>query len=288
MGVVFGTVMTATGLLSTWGTLRQRSYATARTSRMFRRTAFVGAAVQCLRNPSFRIFFLAVWLYYLGLIVNTSLSIYFFTYYARVTESAYLSLFQTLLYIMSCLGVFFWLFLSRHVQKHRLFFVASLATATLVACAGFLVGEGNLLGTGNVVAIAIGQALAGLFTSVIWFIPSAMLADITDEDELATGERREGAFYGLYNFAQQFAGAGALLLSGVLIDWFAGLKPGVAVQTPLTVQRIGIIYSVLPATLLAISALLILRYTLTRGRLVTIQQQLTQRQAVTDDEGVRA
>ena len=69
----------------------------------------------------------------------------------------------------------------------------------------------------------------------------------------------------------------ALLASGVLIDVFAGLEAGQAAQSPLTVQRIGLLYSVLPAFLLLVSALLMLRYTLTRTRLETIQQELMHR-----------
>ncbi len=277
MGIVFGGVMTITALLSIFGTIRHRSYATIQTDTSQERPSFMVAAQQSLKNRSFLVFFFAIFLFYLGLIVNTSLSIYFLTYYARITGSASLSFLQSILYIMSCVGVFFWLFLSRYIQKHKIFFIASIGTALLMACAGLFVGEGHIIGTGNTLALAIGQAIAGILTSMIWFIPSSMLADITDEDELVTGKRREGSFFGLYNFAQQLAGAAALLVSGILIDWYAGLQPGQAVQSPLTVQRIGVIYSALPALLLLVSGLLMLRYTMTRGHLEVVQQELVKR-----------
>jgi Na+/melibiose symporter-like transporter len=58
----------------------------------------------------------------------------------------------------------------------------------------------------------------------------------------------------------------AILVSGVLIDRFAGLVPGQAEQSAATVQRVAILYSLLPAALLVVAGLLILRYDITRHR----------------------
>ena len=58
---------------------------------------------------------------------------------------------------------------------------------------------------------------AGIFASAVWVVPAAMIADVTDTDELATGLRREGIYFGIMNFGEKIAAGGALLFAGGLL-----------------------------------------------------------------------
>lgn len=276
MGLTFGLMMTVVGLIALLGTLSWRPYLPTGGDTEMTQTPrnFFASFVQSLRNPSFRMLFASYSLFFLGVVVNSSLSIYFLTYYVKITDSTALSTFQLAFYVGGLVGVVLWLRVSRVVEKHWLYFLTNLATATLMVCALLLVGEGHLFGTGNVRVLIVGNALAGFFGSILWFMPGSMIADVADEDELATGQRREGSFFGIFFFGQQLAAGVSLLLAGVLVDWFAGLIPGQAVQSPETVWRVGLLYSVLPAALLTIAAVLILRYTLDRRRVLAIQMEL--------------
>jgi Na+/melibiose symporter-like transporter len=100
---------------------------------------------------------------------------------------------------------------------------------------------------------------------------------VVDEDELATGERREGAFFGLWSFGQQLATGAALLLTGVLVDRYAGLVPGQAAQSARTVERIGLLYSAFPGVLLLVAAGWALRYRIGRREVAAIQRALDAR-----------
>lgn len=73
---------------------------------------------------------------------------------------------------------------------------------------------------------------------------------------MVSGRRREGIFFGLFNFGEQIATGMSLLIVGVLIDSFAGLIPGQVSQSALTIERIGILYSLLPAFLLVLAAII--------------------------------
>ena len=290
MGLVFGLVMTVTGLIATLGTLSWRAdpSLTLRTSlptggdtEMLQTPRnFFASLIQSLRNPSFRALFTSYSLFFLGVVINNSLTMYYLTYYAQVTASTALSTFQLAFYVGGLVGVVFWLRLSRVVEKHWLYLLTNVATAVLMLCALLLVGEGRLLGTGNVPALITGHALAGFFGSILWFMPGSMIADVADEDELATGQRREGSFFGIFFFGQQLAAGVSLLFSGVLVDWFAGLTPGQAAQSAQTAWRIGLLYSVLPATLLGVAAVLILRYSLSRQRVAAIRAELDRRRVI--------
>jgi len=287
MGLAFGLVMSVTGLIAVLGTLSFRSQGTRKSGNqdtdslitdpsLTLRTSFLftDSLITSLRNLSFRALFTSYSLFFLGIVINNSLTIHYLTYYAQVTASAALGTFQLAFYVGGLVGVVFWLRLSRVVEKHWLYLLTNLATATLMLCALLLVGEGHLFGTGNVRALIIGHALGGFFGSILWFMPGSMIADVADEDELATGQRREGSFFGLFFFGQQLAAGVSLLLSGVLVDWFAGLAPGQAAQSPQTVWRIGLLYSVLPVALLGVAAVLILRYTLSKQRVAAIRAEI--------------
>ena len=54
----------------------------------------------------------------------------------------------------------------------------------------------------------------------------AMLADVTDVDELLSGERREGMYYGVVAFAQTAAAALMVWLAGMVLEW-VGYEPDV-------------------------------------------------------------
>ena len=57
--------------------------------------------------------------------------------------------------------------------------------------------------------LMIGHVVAGIFASAVWVVPAAMIADVTDTDELATGMRREGIYFGIMNFGEKIAAGGA-------------------------------------------------------------------------------
>lgn len=277
LGLTFGLVMTATGLVATLGTLPYRHSQAAGNTQQATRNTFFTNFIQSLRNPSFRMLFASFSLFFLGVVINSLLSLHFITYYVEITASTALSTFQLAFYVGGLIGMAVWIWLSRRVEKHQLYFVATLATATLMLSAGILLGEGHLLGTGNVRVLLAGHALAGFFGSILWFMPASMVADVADEDELTTGRRREGSFFGIFSFGEQLAAGASLLIAGVLVDQFAGLVPGQAAQSAETMWRIGLLYSVLPAILLVMAAVLILRYSLTRRRVVAIRSELNQR-----------
>ena len=130
------------------------------------------------------------------------------------------------------------------------------------------------MGTGDVRLVLVAQALVGLAVSLFWVLPWSMLADVTDEDALTAGQHREGLFFGIFSFGQQLATGLSVLVVGVLLDRFAGLVPGRVPESRLTIERIAMLSSLLPASLVLIAALVILRYPLNRRRVAAIQARL--------------
>ena len=75
--------------------------------------------------------------------------------------------------------------------------------------------------------ISVIMAVAGIGYSTNYVMPYAIIPDAVELDYAEHGVRREGAFYGLFNFANQIGVAFALALNGWVLQGF-GYMPNVA------------------------------------------------------------
>jgi GPH family glycoside/pentoside/hexuronide:cation symporter len=276
MGVVFGCVMTLTALIACLGTLRQRHLSIPAPLGASAKDFFAGFSL-ALRNRSFRSTWLSFVLFFVGVVLNAVVAVNYFTFYARILDNRTLSMIQTTFYLGAVAGVLGWLALARRGEKHKMYLAATVGMAGLLWMAYLLIGNGRLFGPGMVTPLLAGHAAGGLLASAVWILPASMLADIADADELTSGERREGIYFGILSLGEKIGSGGALLIAGLLLNYFVHLAPGVSTQTPATVERLGMVYGPLPGTLLVLAALLIVPYRLNRKTLRRIQDQLAER-----------
>ncbi|MFP6804849.1 MAG: MFS transporter [Pseudomonadales bacterium] len=121
---------------------------------------------------------------------------------------------------------------------------------------------------------------AAVAAPVIYITINSMFADITDELELATGERQEGIIYSARAFAGKAAVALGTVIGGLALDFIAFPKNAVPGQVhPDVIFNLGLFQG--PATsvfsLLALS--LFFKYALSREKHVQIVQELERRRA---------
>jgi GPH family glycoside/pentoside/hexuronide:cation symporter len=119
-------------------------------------------------------------------------------------------------------------------------------------------------------------AFAGAGYAAVDLMPWAMLPDAIDEDELATGERREGLYTGMFTFLRKIGGAIAVLGVGAALD-LARYDGAAATQPPAALAAIRILVAVVPAALLVASILLTRGYPLGRERHARILAELETR-----------
>lgn len=115
--------------------------------------------------------------------------------------------------------------------------------------------------------------LASPGLSCVWVLTSSMLADVTDEDELNTGLRREGMFGAAFGLLVKFGLAGVMALSGVIIEW-SGFNSEIAIQSAYTVGFLRLFFAAAPLLFLAVAITLTVKFPLTRQRMSEIQAQL--------------
>jgi len=119
---------------------------------------------------------------------------------------------------------------------------------------------------------AVGYAVADL-------MPWSMLGDVIDEDELVTGDRREGVYVGFFTFLRKLGGASAVLLVGVVLDVSGYASGGNAsdLQSPFALETIRVLTSVVPALFLALAIWVALSYPLSRAAHQSVLEELRRR-----------
>jgi GPH family glycoside/pentoside/hexuronide:cation symporter len=103
--------------------------------------------------------------------------------------------------------------------------------------------------------------LIGFFHAAALVLPWAIVPDVVEYDELKTGKRREGLFYGGTTFTYKAATGLAFLLSSGLLElsgYVAGPNPGAD-----SLRSMRFLSGPAPAFFLLAAAILALRYPLT-------------------------
>jgi GPH family glycoside/pentoside/hexuronide:cation symporter len=273
MGMAFGALMVAAGLVAVFGTQERRTLSDAGERSLTTPAFFTGMWV-FLRNSNFRALWIAFMVSSLAVVVNFSLWLHFLKWYAGIENHRMLSAVQGAFYVGAVVGVALWIWLARRGEKRTFFVGSMLGLVAILVLSTLLVGQGHLLGVARPIPLILGNAVAGLFASALWVLPFSMMADVLDQDELECGMRREGTCFGIMNFGEKIASGGGLLLSGVLLSRFVHLVPGQETQSAEVARRIGISYGIVPALLLGVAALVTLGFRLNRARVNAIQAEL--------------
>ena len=144
------------------------------------------------------------------------------------------------------------------------------AAAFSLVSLGFLLVNG--LALGFVICGALGFGLAGLM-----LLPDVLLADVVDEDELRSGLRREGMFFGINGLFIRAAQAvqGAFVIIPVLSLF--RYNSHAAEQLPLTLWGFRLLMSVVPLLALALTAGALRIYPLHGRKLEGIKEEIARR-----------
>ena len=111
--------------------------------------------------------------------------------------------------------------------------------------------------------------------AVVDLMPWSMLGEVVDEDDLATGERREGMYNGAFMFLRKLAGTAAVLMLGAVLG-ILGLERGEE-QSQQTIFAIRLLTALVPATFLLLAILIARGYPLTRESHARIRAALESR-----------
>lgn len=120
-------------------------------------------------------------------------------------------------------------------------------------------------------------SLGAIGFAMVDLMPWAMLGEVVDEDDLRTGERREGIYNGFFMFLRKIGGTLAVLLLGAALGRL-GLEQGGATSEPARLT-IRLLTALVPAFFLGIGIWVARGYSLTRKAHTDILAQLDARRA---------
>jgi GPH family glycoside/pentoside/hexuronide:cation symporter len=248
VGGVFG-LLAAAAVLTTALTVRERRIGQLPPSRL----PPVDAVRHTFRNRPFMRLVAAFFISSFSFALLTSLLPFYLTYHLDMEDQVPL----VLLIMLVTIGLFLfpWKRVADRINKGPAY-ALGLFIACLAVMATFFLPFGP---TPLVYLVAF---VAGLGFSAQWVFPWSMLPDVIEYDQLETGERREGIYYGVWALLTKLTDALGIAVSGWALDLF-GYVPNV-VQTDLARLGIRLFFGLIPSIAIILSLPLLIWYPVTR------------------------
>ena len=172
-----------------------------------------------LNNRAFQLVTGTYVCFWVSVQVSAAVLPYFVVNWMRLPEQHFTQL-AIVIQVTSLSMMFVWGWVSQRIGKKAVYFLG--IPVLIVSQTGLFFLQSGQVGLMYCCGVGIGIGL-----SIVYLIPWSMLPDVIDLDELESGQRREGLFYGFMVQMQKFGLAIALFLVGKGLDW-AGLIPAVA------------------------------------------------------------
>jgi GPH family glycoside/pentoside/hexuronide:cation symporter len=184
------------------------------------------------------------------------------------------SAFFGILMSVCILFVPFWLWVARKRNKREAYIYGMLFWV-MVQFMIYTIQPGQV---GYMLVIA---ALAGVGVSAAYVLPDSLFSDIIEWDELRTGRRQEGIYFGVRAFVRKTTGAFVIFLTLQILGWSGYVPPPESAvhvtQTDGVLHVIRLMVAPFGAIMLAGAIIFALLFPLTREKYTRIQSLLERR-----------
>ena len=257
MGAVFGFAMMVTALV-TFFTIREPENPVKPKGGFFQTYAKV------FKSRPFVIILLTYALHITALTIVSGIAIYYFKYIHNdepKTTIAMLILLATAMVFIPVSVV-----LSKKIGKKIVYGIGLFVFAAAITFL-FLFGHTREISFSFAMMFIAGSGMG--FT---YAMPYAMVPDAIEYDYLMTGERTEGAFYGIWTFCFKIGQAIALGITGVILS-LSGYVPGVA-QTDSARLGIRLLLGPVPAVIFLLAIIMLYFYPINEERYNEIMEKV--------------
>jgi GPH family glycoside/pentoside/hexuronide:cation symporter len=244
MGLILGTVMLVTTLLAFFGT-KEKTH----TREELPREGFFSTYKAVFANKPYGILLLTYALHLMALTFLQSILVYYTRYIynrADLTTTAMLILLLTAM-IFIPISVL----VSKKIGKKRTYRICFVIIASVCMIIFFL---GQTLGPYFFLGLMV---YAGIGVGFSYVAPFAMVPDAIEFDAAQSGERKEGAYYGMWTFVSKLGTALAVFLSGIILS--LGGYIAEAVQSAEAILAIRLLIGPIPAVIF-IGAWVVIRF----------------------------
>ncbi len=217
----------------------------------------------CFKNKPYNYLLIQGGITGMSFMLAMSYMAFFLTYQLNMKEQ--IPLVMTLFLSTILVFLFFWKWVADRWEKGPTY-ALGLFIAFSALAATFFLPQGQGLHIYFIVFIS------GFGMSAQWVLPWSILPDVVEYDEVLTGERREGMYYGLKGLIGKISDALGLFIGGWALKLF-GFVPE-AVQSKEALFGIRIFFGPIPALLIFISLPLLIWFPITRKKHAEILNQL--------------
>jgi Na+/melibiose symporter-like transporter len=201
--------------------------------------------------------------------VSGGLFLFYFQYVLGFEQES-----QTLLaiyFLAGLAGVPVWWIAARKLGKHRALQWTFIYTAVTTALIPVMPAEQFHI-------VAPFMALAGMSQGGGVLLTRAMMADVVDEDEVNTGARRSGLYFGLLLTTSKLGVAAGPLTYAVL--GLVGFDAAIGAEnTPLALNTLSALFIIVPVVLFVLGALSLQNYPLDEKRQAALAAAIAARQS---------
>ncbi|CDN10857.1 MAG: MFS transporter [Richelia sp.] len=191
--------------------------------------------------------------------ITGSLYIFFVSYVMELPQWA--SLMLLAYFVASFCGIPAWIRFSYRFEKHHTFAFANIVTS-MVLPVMLLVEPGKFW------LYALANMLYGLCAGAGGLLLRAIMADVTDHDNLESGTQGTGLYYSLLSMTNKIGYAMAVGITYPMLDWI-GFAPG-STNTPEAITALKYAFIFIPMPIMILAALIMWNFPLNSDR----QQQL--------------
>lgn len=185
----------------------------------------------------------------------------FFGFYFMVVVGFSMAQIGTLLMISFAVSAILWTptanILARKISKKSSYNILFVFALVMQVVLPVLLIKPGMITVGYLYGV-----IYGAFNAPLWMITWAMIPDCIEVDELKTGKRREGMFFGVLSFVQKASVAIAMALSGIVLE-ATGFNPE-SVPTADILNNITNVFAYMPAAFMVISVLVMVKNPMTR------------------------
>jgi GPH family glycoside/pentoside/hexuronide:cation symporter len=251
MGLIFGGVMLITTLTTVFAIREPAELKPAKSMDIWKTYLAV------FKNRPYVLILLAYIINFTGITIISGIAIYYFKYILRAENMVTYAM--LLLLVTSVVFIPVSVVIAKKTGKKLVYGAASIITAASVMMLFFF---GHTLGLNFALVMMFFLGIGLGFTYVP---PFAMVADAIEYDYLVTGERREGAFFGIWTWGIKLGQALAVFLMGVILEAM-GYVANAMPQSPSAELGIRLFLGPISAVIFVASAVVLYFYPITEKR----------------------
>ncbi len=260
LGAVFGLVATVSVLTTVFG-VKNKANRDVKPSKL----PPVKAILSSFKNKPFVRLLIVSTIVSIGFTLLTSLMPYFLTYQLNMADQIPL----VMITMLGTIAIFLlpWKWVADKINKGPSY-ALGLGIASIAVVLTFFLPYGP---TPLIYVVAF---FAGLGFSAQYVFPWSMIPDVTEYDQLLTGERREGIYYGIWAFMGKLTGALGIAASGWALNLF-GYVPNV-VQTEHARLGIRLFFGPVSVFMILVVLPFLIWYPITRKSHAAVLAQIEQ------------